>query len=608
MHDTTLGPTDSDALASETRALERRGRLHWVHWLVLLLSLLITVFAWHQSSKAVEERTNHDFEQQADQIVGMFQERLQVYANFLQTTVGFVSGTESISPTEWRRFAAEVNVEKRFPAIISLGIVDEVPSGMMAAFIEDQRKHWPTFPTPELSEEIDVYYQVVQVWPKQIEKRIIGLDVGSDANRLEAVTKALKNGSLQTTPPLLPTGRDSLAFLMFTGFDRSFAEPDVARDAGRAARGVVAATVLVEDLIAGILDKERRLLSITVSDQNEVIYDESGSANRSVDPNPEHVRSQDIEVFGRMWHLEIKDTRAFRKKNASIGPMLIVCGGLLIDVLLLTLFLLLSRSNRQALSYAERAGRRLLEMNKELESFAYIVSHDLKTPIRGIDNLAEFIEEDLAAYRKGGNDGPDIDNHVRRIRRQVAHSNKLISGIQAYSGLDKKPECSARVDAREMLEDIRETLGVRTEQLVLEGEFPVFDTYETRLAQVLANLVGNAFKYHHDVANAQVIVTLERIGEWLRFSVADNGPGIASRFHGTIFDLFETINTDPAIDSTGVGLSIVKKTVDLMGGRVSVRSSPGDGATFTFDWPIHVEEVGRSPFRPNDDVEFLEAA
>jgi len=288
--------------------------------------------------------------------------------------------------------------------------------------------------------------------------------------------------------------------------------------------------------------------------------------------------------------------------------MLIACGGLLVDVLLLTLFLLLSRSNRQALSYPERAGIRLLKMNKELESFAYIVYHDLKTPIRGIDNQAEFNEEDLAAYRKGGNDGPDIDNHVRRIRRQVAHSNKLISGMQTYSVLDKKTECSARVDARVVLEDIRETLGVRTEQLVLEGGFPVFDTYETRLAQVLANLVGNAFKYHHDVANAQVIVRLERIGEWLRFSVADNGPGIASRFHGTIFDLFETINTDPAIDSTGVGLSIVKKTVDLMGGRVSVRSSQGDGATSIFDWPIHVEGGGRSPFHPNDDVEFLEAA
>jgi len=195
-------------------------------------------------------------------------------------------GNKSISPTEWRRFAAEVDVEKHFSAIIASGIVDEVPSGMMAAFIEDQRRHWPAFPTRELSEEIGVYYQVVQVWPEQIEKRIIGLDIGSDANRFEAVAKALKNGSIQTTPPLLPTARDSLGFLMFAGFDRLFSEPDVARDAGRVARGVVAATVLVEDLIAGILDKERRLLSITVSDQNEVIYDESGSANRSVDPNP----------------------------------------------------------------------------------------------------------------------------------------------------------------------------------------------------------------------------------------------------------------------------------------------------------------------------------
>ena len=189
-------------------------------------------------------------------------------------------------------------MEKHFSAIIALGIVDEVPSGMMAASIEEQRRHWPAFPTPELSEEMGVYYQKIHVWPEQIEKRIIGLDVGSDANRLEAVTKALKHGSLQTTPPLLPTDRDSLGFLMFAGFERSFAEPDVARDAGRVAREVVAANVLVEDLNAGILDKERRFLSITVSDQNEVIYDESGSANRSVDPNTEHVRSQDIEFFG----------------------------------------------------------------------------------------------------------------------------------------------------------------------------------------------------------------------------------------------------------------------------------------------------------------------
>ena len=110
-----------------------------------------------------------------------------------------------------------------------------------------------------------------------------------------------------------------------------------------------------------------------------------------------------------------------------------------------------------------------------------------------------------------------------------------------------------------------------------------------RFQQVLANLVGNALKYHHEPERATVTVSVDETDDFYVFSVSDDGPGIDPKFHERIFDVFQTLQTKDDVESTGIGLSIVKKAVESHGGRVTLLSDNGKGATFTFEWPKGME-------------------
>ena len=311
-----------------------------------------------------------------------------------------------------------------------------------------------------------------------------------------------------------------------------------------------------------------------------------------------------VPLYGRDWRFDIETTAAFERDASSHEPLAILVGGLSIDALLFGLFLALTRANRRALSFAARTGERLraesvalkasnaelARSNDELETFSYVVSHDLKAPLNNIGHLAGFIEEDFEAFasRPDPESGRAIGRDIERIKQRVAHARKLIDGILDYCGLGAQGERIDPVDTRRLVEGILDTLPPDAARVTLEGDFPLIRTPATRLQQVLANLIGNAFKYHHDPANARVIVRARKGETRLHLSVSDDGPGIHPRFHERVFELFGTLGSSE--ESTGVGLSIVKKTVELMGGTLHLDSEPGKGATFSFDWPLHVDE------------------
>lgn len=168
----------------------------------------------------------------------------------------------------------------------------------------------------------------------------------------------------------------------------------------------------------------------------------------------------------------------------------------------------------------------------------------------------------------------------------------LVDGILDYSGLGSRDERPEHVDTRRLVTDIVEALDRPSAEVILEGPFPAIETCATRLYQVLANLVGNAFKYHHDPARMHIVVRTEVIGERLHFSVSDDGPGIDPRFHEHVFELFGSLESNGGrSDSTGLGLSIARKTVETMGGTLRLDSEPGRGAIFSFDWPTVIDGV-----------------
>jgi PAS domain S-box-containing protein len=234
---------------------------------------------------------------------------------------------------------------------------------------------------------------------------------------------------------------------------------------------------------------------------------------------------------------------------------------------------------RQAALVAE-----LEEVNRELGEFAYVVSHDLKAPLRGIGSLADWLARDQR--ERLDEDGKEqLDLLLGRVKRM----NQLIDGILRYSRIGRAKEAAATLDLAQVTADVIDLLAPPAHvRVVVDGPMPTLRGSRTQLTQLFQNLIGNAVKFC-DKAEGAVSVSCVEEGGMHRFEIRDNGPGIDERHHQRIFQIFQTLTPRDKTESTGIGLSIVKKIVESTGGRVWLESTPGSGSRFFFTIPKTTE-------------------
>lgn len=218
--------------------------------------------------------------------------------------------------------------------------------------------------------------------------------------------------------------------------------------------------------------------------------------------------------------------------------------------------------------------------NEELKNFAYVVSHDLKAPLRAIGSLADWLTTDYAD--KFDEEGKE---HMRLLVSRVRRMDSLIDGILLYSRVGRVKESVLPVDLDSLVHEVIDLLAPPPNIAVtIETPLPTVVTEPTRIQQVFQNLLSNAIKYM-DKPEGKIRLGCVTEGKEWKFSVADNGPGIAERHFDRIFHLFQTLTPRDKVESTGVGLSLVKKIVEMYGGRIWVESRMGEGSTFFFTLP-----------------------
>jgi PAS domain S-box-containing protein len=224
--------------------------------------------------------------------------------------------------------------------------------------------------------------------------------------------------------------------------------------------------------------------------------------------------------------------------------------------------------------------RQLERSNRDLEDFAYVASHDLKSPLRGIDNAAKWLEEDLH----------DLSAVSRKIlglmRNRINRMEKLLDDLLAYSRAGRTDTAISETNVADIFDSIIEILSPPAHIKVrVEGVLPVIVTASAQLEQVLRNLINNAIK-HHDKQSGEVVLSGKQVGRFVEFLVRDDGPGILPQFHKKIFQLFQTLKRRDEVEGSGMGLAIVKKLVEQQNSCITVHShGNGTGTEFRFQWP-----------------------
>ncbi len=231
----------------------------------------------------------------------------------------------------------------------------------------------------------------------------------------------------------------------------------------------------------------------------------------------------------------------------------------------------------------DKVKRELERSNKELEQFAYVASHDLKSPLRAIESLSLWIKEDLEASLT-----EQSRKYLDLLCQRVNRMEKLLDDLLEYSRIGRVRYDIREIDLRELVQSIWEMLNAgESFHIEINNTLPVFSTAVTPLSKVLRNLINNAIK-HHDNPQGEIIVSGNDSGDWYEFKVEDDGPGIPVEFHERIFGMFQTLKPRDEVEGSGIGLAVVKKTIEQLGGKVFLKNRNPRGTSIRFTWPKRI--------------------
>lgn len=565
--------------------LERATRLHLIHWQVLVGSLLLTFFAWHMTRKQVDDRIQKQFDREAAQVVELIQERMQKYEDALWAGVALYETLDGeVSYDEWVEYAHSMSIEEKYPGINGIGVIKAVDPAQLDEFIASQQRQRPDFRVYPHHDR-PVAYPITYIEPIEANREAVGLDIAHETNRYTAAEKARNTGTAQITGPihLVQDSNKTPGFLFYApyykhdGRDHTHHQPSDLQ-------GLVYAPFVVKKLMEGVLSQDNRHVNIQLSDNGETLFTELDDSNPDYDSSPYHTHSHTLNIYGRDWLFEIESGLAFRNAQTASQPLIILIGGLFIDAMILTLFMLLARANRQALQYADMANNELMHKNSELEQYVYTASHDLKSPLFSIQGFANLLRDEL---REGETEnlGKYADCIISGTERMRTNIEVLLELSRIGRADEEFTSVSCPELVAETIRDLDDQIRNANALVQIHGNIPDVFANPIRLRQVFENLIVNAIKYAKTDGQLKLDIEFQNLEHGVRINFSDNGPGIPFKYRERIFELFQRLET--GVLGTGVGLSIVRRVIEIHHGRVWIEDSPTGGAMFCIELPTN---------------------
>lgn len=573
--------------------------LRWWHralglpWLVLLAALSLTAVATGMAQRSVAAAAQAEVAAAVEQQVGHLRSRLDAYVALLRATRAFVELEGAQLDREgFHGFYERLNVFADYPGIRGIGYTPRLDADRVAEFEGAARVQgmpgFKVFPPGRREWMFSILYLEP---PDERNLAAVGFDMFSEPTRADAMARARDTGSFALSDRVVLMQEidrhKSAGFLVYAPMYRHSLVPVGVEERRRQLTGYVYAPFRAPDFFGAVLGGHPSVRPVRVHAGEEPRADNVLHAfDGAEQTDAADWLLRRVEFGGRVWTLSFVPRARGAVPQAWL-PQATAAAGVLVSLMLWALTLAHARAGRrlaeamqaaQAALAGERQARAALEhSNRELDQFAYVASHDLKAPLRGIANLAQWLVEDL-----GERASPEILEYTQLMKGRIHRMEALIDGILAYSRAGRAAGHPQRVEVAELLREVVELLAPPAGRPVeVAPGMPVLHTDRSTLQQVFMNLIGNAIK--HGAGPVQVGARPE--GPVWHFWVTDDGPGIAPQYHERIWAMFQTLQSRDQVEGTGIGLSVVRKLVQSRGGRTWVESAEGQGATFHFTWP-----------------------
>ena len=306
---------------------------------------------------------------------------------------------------------------------------------------------------------------------------------------------------------------------------------------------------------------------------------------------------QSFSMLGQQLTLKLQPSVEFMEDNLSPIPKFILVIGVLMSFLIAYALIMrvkerhayqLSEANqqkiisiqKQAIIKHEKLEKTLTRSNEELDKFAYIASHDLKSPLRGIAQVVSWVEDDLKDTISDETSG-----HLKLIKNRIERLERLLNDLLDYSRVGRLHGDFKNIAPEEFILEIFQLSNPPAEfKCVINTDIQTIETLHVSLALIIRNLVSNAIK-HHDRKDGMLNITVKDQSEFIEFIIKDDGPGIDPKYHEKVFEVFQTLNARDKVEGSGIGLSIIRKLVNNYQAKLNLDSDGLNGSTFILHWP-----------------------
>lgn len=413
--------------------------LSTLHWIVISLSLLLTLTAWQVSSRIAEEKAREQFDHQVEQLNELLRDRMQKYEFALMSGAGAIRASGgSVDLVMWRRFSEVLALQDRLPGINGIGVIERVAPDELSDYEADKQQERSDFRVYPPHERKD-FWPIAYIEPEDANKAAVGLDMAHESNRYQAAVKAMRTGQTQITGPivLVQDAEKTPGFLFYRPFYQSAeVPPEGQREA--LFSGLVYAPFIMSKLMEGTLANVNRLVHFRVTDGDFRLYSELDDIRGdNYDTTPMFEASYTLDMYGRNWHFDVQATRRFETFNAGKQPIIILISGIIINALILLVFALMANARRRAESVVVEKTAELQEsldfINTLTDNLPLMVSvWDSRLTCRFMNAYGEhwfsFSKQEAIGKSLKQILGPDLVKKRRNLYQQALEGKSVQAG------------------------------------------------------------------------------------------------------------------------------------------------------------------------------------